>query len=144
MALPSVNGWMIDYRTAHQIFASQNNRRISHCVKKCEAGTLYISHYEERQFRADTLVAGPFMIDQCCVYEPDDDIYSRCPAIQNAACGKPILVGNGSAVFIAATALSKSLGVISDARSPKLATVFDLCVIYGVPTLSADEYFNLL
>ena len=144
MPLPEVQGWMIDYRTAHLIFASQSNRRISHCTAQCQAGKLYICHHEERRFREDHLVAGPFIEDRCCIYEPDEDIYERCPAVHDAANGKPLLVGNDAAIFITATALSRQFGVISDHNSPKFATVHDLCSIFGVPVLTADQYFALV
>jgi hypothetical protein len=72
--LPPVQGWIIDHRTAHSIFDSQSNERIAHCVARCQNRSLYICHHEERRFRDDILLAATFIIDQCCIYEPDDDI----------------------------------------------------------------------
>lgn len=144
MPLPPVQGWMIDYRTAQTIFASQSNVRIAHCVTCCQAGTLFLSHYEEAKFRRDPLLAGPFIADQCCIYEPDEDIYGRCHAVRDAANGKPLLVGSDATVFISATALSRQFGVISDHQSARFATVHDLCPPYGVPVLTSEQYFALL
>jgi hypothetical protein len=134
---------MIDYRTAHSIFASQSNTRIAHCIARCQDGSLYICHHEERRFRDDGLLANAFVLDQCCIYEPDDDIYARCPAIASNPNGKSILIGNQAAIFITATALSKHLGVISDHVSPRFATVHDLCAAFGVPVLTSNQYFAL-
>lgn len=144
MPLPNVEGWMIDFRTASGIFASQSNVRIAHCVSLCQEGRLKICHHEERKFKDEGVLAAPFIVDQFCVYEPDDDIYDRCPSIAANGCGKAILRGNETGVFLSATAVAKNFGVISDHRSPKFATVYDLCCVLGVPVLSADEYFALL
>lgn len=144
MALPSVHGWMIDFRTAHGIFTSKNNRRISHCIAKCKSGIFHICHHEETNFKNEAILAAPFLVDQCCVVEPDDDIYNRCPGIRNSVHSKTILGRGDVAVFITATALSRSFGVISDAHSPVFTTVIDLCAAYGVPALSADQYFSLV
>jgi len=135
---------MIDYRTAHSIFASQSNARIAHCVARCQNSSLYICHHEERWFREDDLLAAAFIVDQCCTYEPDDDIYDRCPAVAANPNGKSILTANQAAIFITATAVSKHLGVISDHVSPRFATVHDLCASFGVPVLTADQYFSLI
>lgn len=143
MPLPPVQGWLIDYRTASAIFASQSNVRIAHCVTLCQEGTLHICHREEARFRNDVALAAPFILDQLRVFEPDDDIYDRCPAIGTNGCGKPILQTNETAVFISAIAVARNFGVISDHRSSKFATVYDLCSVLGVPVLSADEYFAL-
>lgn len=144
MPLPTVHGWLIDYRTARLVFASQSNLRIDHLVDRCQAGHLHICHHEEGSFREDELLVGPFIRDQCCVHEPDDDVYDRCPSVQNAAVGKILLVGNEAAIFMTAVAISKQFGVISDHKSPRFATVHDLCAAYGVPVLTADQYFQLL
>ena len=144
MLLPLVQGWMIDHRTAHSIFASQSNARIAHCVARCQNGSLRVCHHEERRFRDDALLASTFLIDQCCIYEPDDDIFERCPAIASNLNGKSILTGNQAAIFITATAISKHFGVISDHISPRFATVHDLCTAFGVPVLTADQYFALV
>lgn len=143
MPLPAVRGWLIDFRTASAIFASQSNTRITHCVTLCQQGALHICHREEKRFRDDGALAAPFVLDQCCVFEPDDDIYARCQAIGANGCGKPILSTNETGIFLAAIAVARTFGVISDHRSPKFATVFDLCGAYGVPVLSADDYFAL-
>lgn len=146
MPLPPVHGWLIDYRTAHIIFASKSNVRIDHIIARCQAGNLHICHREESKFRADDLLLGPFIDDQCCVYEPDDDVYDRCPAVEHsaAAVGKTLLVGSEAAVFMTALAIAKQFGVISDHTSPRFATVHDLCPAYGVPVLTADQYFQLI
>jgi hypothetical protein len=47
-------------------------------------------------------------------------------------------------VFITAVAIAQQLGVISDHISPKFATVHDFCAAYGVPVLTADQYFALI
>lgn len=144
MPLPSVPGWLIDYRTAHTVFASLSNRRIDHLIARCQARELYISHHEESRFSADPLVKGPFLKDQCCIYEPDDDVYERCPAVRAPANGKKLLVGNEAAVFITAIAISRNFGVISDHKSKTFSTVHDFCATYGVPVLTSAKYFSLL
>jgi len=144
MPLPHVQGWMIDFRTAHSIFASQSNARIAHCVARCHDHSLHICHHEEQRFRDDDLLVSAFIVDQCCTYEPDDDVYARCPAVAANPNGKSVLTGNKAAIFITATALSKHFGVISNHVSPRFATVHDLCAAFGVPVLTADEYFSLI
>lgn len=144
MPLPNVQGWMIDYGTAHAIFASKSNVRISHCGSQCHLGLMYICHYEEQYFRDDDLLADVFLNNQCCVLEPDDDVYERCPAIAANPNGKAILAGDQSAIFITASALARHLGVISNRKSPVFSTVHDLCACFGVPVLTADDYFSLL
>jgi hypothetical protein len=141
MSLPKVKGWIIDYRTACDIFDSQSNIRIAHCIARCQDGSWHVCHFEEEQFRKNPTLKGPFIADQYRVYEPDDDVYQRCPTIAARPNGKPILVGNQAAVFITATAASKNFGVISDHKSLWFATVHDLCGAYGVPVLTADQYF---
>jgi hypothetical protein len=84
------------------------------------------------------------MDDQCCIHEPDDDIFQRCETIIQTPNSKRLLVGNDAALYITATALSKNYGVISDHRSPVFDTVYDLCKTYGVHIFSANEYFAAL
>ncbi|CAA2106908.1 hypothetical protein MBUL_03900 [Methylobacterium bullatum] len=144
MPLPNVKGWLIDFRTAKAIFVTQSNARITHCVSRCHDGTLHICHTEAERFSNDPALAAPFMIDQCRIFEPDEDVFHRCQAIGANGCGKPILASNETGVFLSAIAMAHNFGVISDHRSPKFATVFDMCAVLGVPVLSAEEYFGLV
>lgn len=115
MPLPSVSGWIIDYRTASQIFLSLSNARISHCLAKCQSGDLHVCHHEESKFRADPIVCAPFVNDQCRIFEPDEDVYAICPALQTAPTGKPFLSGTSEvSIFITAIAISRGFGVISE------------------------------
>jgi hypothetical protein len=68
----------------------------------------------------------------------------RCATVSANPLDKQPLAGNDAAIFLTATALSKNFGVISNHRSPVFATVYDLCMIYGVPIFSADGYFDAL
>jgi hypothetical protein len=45
-------------------------------------------------------------------------------------------------LFLTATAAENNFGVISDHRSISFTTVFDLCNQFGVPVMSANEYFD--
>lgn len=141
MPLPPVQGWMIDFRTATAIFESGSNQRIDHCTQQCQNHLLHISHCEESAFKSSDLLKAVFISEQRCIYEPDDDIFDRCPTINSSPNGAARLTGNEAALYITATALSKDFGVISNHRSPVFSTVYDLCTTYGVPIYSADEYF---
>jgi len=141
MPLPAVQGWIIDHRTAEAIFSSGSNVRINHCVDMCQAGQLHICHCEEDLFRSSPSLCGPFIIDQYCICEPDDDIVLRCGAVSANPNAANLLTGNEAALYLTAIALAKNYGVISDHRSFIFATVFDLCTTFGVHILSADEYF---
>ncbi len=144
MALPPVHGWIIDYRTADAIFLSGSNIRINHCITLCQTGLLHVCHCEEGKFRASHSLKGPFISSQCCVFEPDEEILERCLDVKGNPVSDGLLTGNEAALFMTATALTKDFGVISDHRSPKFATVYDLCNTYGVPIFSADQYFDAL
>jgi hypothetical protein len=144
MSLPDVQGSMIDYRTADAIFLSQNNLRIAHCISLCQDGRLYICHHEEQLFKKNGSLKLPFIEDNSCIFEPDDDVYGKCHAMTANSHGKPRLAGNDAAIFIAATAAAKDFGVISDHQSPRFHTVHDFCTAYGVPIYTADQYFALI
>lgn len=144
MPLPPVAGWLIDFRTAHGIFSSQSNVRITHCVERCADGSLHICHTEAERFKQTPGLAGPFMIDHYRVFEPDEDIFQRCEAIGANGCGKRVLPGKDTGIYLTAIAAANSFGVISDHRSNHFATVYDMCALWGVPVLSADDYFALL
>ena len=135
---------MIDYRTAATIFDSGSNERIAHCVGLCQNHDLYISHEEEGAFKRSLKLKGPFIEDQLCVFEPDDDILGRCEPLTHALNGKKMLGTNLTAIYLTATALSKDFGIISDHRSISFSTVYDLGMQYGVHVLSANEYFKNL
>ena len=144
MALPSVKGWIIDFRTADAIFNSGSNARIDHCLGLCQAGQLHICHHEEDNFRDAPLLKPPFIAVQCCIWEPDEDILEKCIVIKANPVSTKLVFGNEAAIFIAATALCKDLGVISDHSSVKFHTVRDICNTYGIPNYSADQYFSAL
>jgi hypothetical protein len=141
MNLPRVAGWIIDFRTADAIFSSGSNARINHCVGLCESGQLFACHCEITHFKGVRLLKASFIDDQNCICTPDNDILGRCNGIANGGLGRKRLVGNDAAVFMTATPASMGFGVISNHRSPVFTTVFDLCNHYGIPVLSADEYF---
>jgi hypothetical protein len=142
MALPSVNGWLVDFRTARSIFLSGSNERISHCVGLCASSKLYICHCEEDAFKSLQVLREPFLDENKCIFEPDEDIFDRCIAVSAHPNGKACLIGNEAAIFITAIALAKNFGVITDHRSPPFQTAYDLCKSYGIPVFSADEYFH--
>jgi hypothetical protein len=141
MSLPSVAGWLIDFRTARSIFASGNNARIAHCVGLCGAGNLHICHCEEQSFRGYPPLQGPFLDGHNCVWDPDENVFERCAAIASGAGGRHLLTGNEVAVFLTAIGLSQNFGVISDHQSDAFVTVHDLCLTYGVPVFFAEQYF---
>lgn len=142
MALPPVTGWVIDFRTAREIWASQSNARINHTLDKCKAGDIHICHCEEANFKSFPALRAAFIEDQDCVYAPDNDITDRCIALSDHQMDKRLFKGNQAALFITAIAAANNFGVISDHRSTAFATVYDLCEEFGIPVLSADEYFD--
>jgi hypothetical protein len=143
MPLPLVEGWLIDFRTARTIFVSGNNQWISHCVGLCEEGRLHFCHCERELFKDMPILKATFLDNQNCTWEPDEDVFQRCVPIGASPAGQNRLMGNEAAVFLTAIAASRNFGVISDHRSPVFTTVYDLCNTYGVPVLSAAEYFEL-
>lgn len=144
MTLPHVSGWMIDYRTAREIFISGSNNRISHCVGLCGTGLLGITHCEEKQFKSDGHLRSAFIDENNCVIIPDADIADRCRIIAGKKLRKQRLVGNDTAVFMAGIAASRNYGVISNHASSTFSTVVDICHSVGIPAYSADEYFSLV
>jgi hypothetical protein len=142
MHFPSVSGWIIDFRTARSIFASGSNARISHCVELCGTGKLVACHCEEVQFKSDTQLKSMFLDGNNCIVVPDEDVMKRCISIAKTPLKKKRLIGSDAPIFIAAFAAANSFGVISDHRSPSFSTVYDICTHYGIPALTADEYFD--
>jgi len=141
MALPKVSGWIIDFRTARQIFDSGSNLRINHCVELCGNGDLFACHCEENAFNGHAGLKAAFIDGVDCIAIPNEDVMERCIAISNTPFKKKRLIGAEAPLFITAYAASNKFGVISDYRSPAFMTVYDLCLHYGVPVLSADDYF---
>jgi len=144
MALPAVEGWIIDFRTARAIFTSGSNERINHCVGMCANSQLHIPHCEEKLFKTLPILKAPFIDQQNCILEPDDDIFERCQAIDGHPVRQRLLQGNDAAIYMTAAALERNFGVISDASSHSFSTVRELCDVYGVHNFSADEYFAAL
>lgn len=144
MALPSVAGWIVDFRTAREIWGSGSNARIDHCVGQCVSGCLHICHCEEASFKSLPALRAAFLDDQNCIWAADTDITDRCCSISGDPISQRLVKGNEAALFIAAIAAANNLGVISNAQSTRFATVVDLCQHFGIPVLSADEYFDAL
>jgi hypothetical protein len=140
MTLPIVAGWMMDFRTAEDIFASGSNVRIAHCMSLCADGKLFTCHCEAPLFKSNAALKQAF-IDHDCVVIPNDDVMQRCIGIAGLPLAKNRIGGNQSAIFITAMAAANSFGVISD---PVFTTVYDLCDHFGIPIFSADEYFSEL
>jgi hypothetical protein len=139
--IAGVNGWIIDYRTAAAIFGSGRNDRISHCVGLCEEGLLSATQSEEHDFKQSPVLGPVFTAPIKRIIVPDADILGRCAAIANLPLNPPLLSGNNSAIFIAATAASRNLGVISDHRNTRFATVSDICRAYCLPVYTFEEYY---
>ena len=144
MTLPSVSGWLIDYRTASAIFASGSNTRIDHCIGMCGKNGLHICHKEETLFKSEKPLRQAFIDDQYCVCLPDEDIMKQCINVSSSPKCKELVAGNTAAIYLTAIASCRNYGVISDHRSPFFSTVFNLCDHYGIPILTADGYFALI
>jgi hypothetical protein len=142
MTLPSVQGWIIDFRTARAIFESGNNQRISHCVEACSNGHLHCCYYEIDLFKKVPALKPVFADGTNCQLIPDGEIMKHALRVSNSVPAKKMLPGNDAAVFITAFAATHGFGVISDHRGFFFSTVYDLCIHYGIPVLSADDYFN--
>src|SRR5688572_27714701 len=116
MALPAVAGWIIDFRTAKFIFASGNNLWISHCVDQCAHGCLFMCHREEEDFKSVPQLRAPFLDDNKCMVEPDDEIADCCIAMDASPPARKLFAGDGVSIYIAGIASAKGYGVISDHR----------------------------
>lgn len=141
MPLPPVRGWVIDYRTAREIFASRNNQRIDHCLSLCSLGSLFSCHCERDHFKQHEALKQPFIEDQKCILVPDDNVLRRCISISKTPLAKNRLEGNDAALFMTATAAAHNFGVISNHQSFMYTTVGDLCRAHGIPCFTADQYF---
>ncbi len=144
MTLPAVNGWLIDFRTARAIFESQSNERIAHCVDACANGSMHYCHEERDLFKGVPNLKSAFVDQANCVCTPDQEILEICLHVARLPLAKKLMVGNNSAIFLTATAAVKKYGIISDHRNLVLTTVYDLCKAYGIPSFSANEYFERL
>ena len=144
MTLPAVGGWIIDFRTAREIFTSGSNERISHCVSMCGRGKLFTFFCEKDNFKQVPTLKQTFIQDQNCVLVPDDDVMKRCISISKTPLAKKRLQGNDSALFLTATAAAHNFGVISNHQSFVYTTVGDLCQVHGIPFFAADQYFDAL
>lgn len=71
---------------------------------------------------------------------PDDGIRKRCSVISATALGKQLLPGGQASIFLAATAIEKNFGVISDHRGV-FPTVKSFCDIVGAECLTSELYF---
>jgi len=144
MTLPDVNGWLIDYRTAHAIFSSGSNQKILHIVDLCLAGTLFCCFCEKQFFNEFSPLKAVFISDQNRVIVPDEKVLQRTLALADSKVGKNRFKGNESAIFLAATAIENSYGVISDHKSITFSTVHDIGEKYGIPVFSSQGYFGAL
>lgn len=145
MTLPAVTGWMIDHRTADAIFSSGSNVRIDHCIERCNGGTLFFCHKEEKFFKATTVLKQAFIDGSNCLLFPDNDVSSKCVSVQNSPICKQIFAGaREAAIFITATAACRNYGVITNHKSDAFKTVYDLCKHFHIPVFTADEYFALV
>src|SRR2546430_494952 len=100
MTLPAVNGWVIDFRTAREIFLSGSNERIDHCVQMCAAGSMFTCYCEQQHFKQVPALKQTFIQDHECVLIPDDDVMKRCISISKTPLAKKRLQGNDSALFL--------------------------------------------
>ena len=105
---------------------------------------MFACHQEREHFKSIPALRSCFVDDNDCVCIPDDAVLDKCLAISNNPLAKKRLAGGNSSLFIVAIAAAKNFGVISDHRSIFFTTAYDLCMHYGVPVFSADEYFDLL
>jgi hypothetical protein len=144
MSLPEVDGWIIDFRTVRAIFESGSNQRIDHCVQGCKTGKLFACHEDRDDIKSHPALKAVFFDDQMCICVPDADVLARACTIASSDVAAKRMKGNEAAVFIAATAASKNLGVISDHTSFIFSTVSDICISIGVPVMTADQYFAAL
>lgn len=144
MPLPVVKGWIINYRTAKNILASKSNVRTAHCVKCCQDGIWVICHQEEHYFKDDDVTSGTFVNGNSCVFDPTEAAYEICPVVASYANGKLLLGKSNTTLLIVAIAAIGNFGIISDFKSPKFATVHDLAPPFGIPELTADDYFASL
>lgn len=141
--LPTVTGWLIDYRTAVAVFESGSNVRISHCQQMCSQGQFHICHLEEDLFKSEASLKAAFLVQQNCICVPDQAIMQGCINVANNPMCKGLLKSQGRdvAIYLTAIAACKGMGVISNHRSPYFATVANLCDHFGIPNFSADDYF---
>lgn len=144
MPLPIVNGWLIDFRTARVIFTGGDNVLINACVQMCENGALKYCHCEDKDFRSDANLKPPFVDDQLCRAEPNADAMQRCAAIAGMPQIKPLLIGDKTTIFLIGVALSFQFGILSNASSPRFATVHDIGPPLGLHVLTAQQFQHLI
>jgi hypothetical protein len=105
---------------------------------------MFACHQERENFKSVPALKSCFVDDNDCICIPDSAVLDKCLAISNSPLAKRRLAGTDSSLFVVAIAAAKNFGVISDHRSLVFTTAYDLCVHYGIPVFSADEFFSLL
>ena len=142
-ALPDVDGWIIDFRTAREILDSTSNYERSHLIGLCKAKLVWLSHTEQNLFKSHADAKKHFIGDQNLIVEPDDDVVTAAISLDGKKLpkGRKLLVSDEASLMIAAAASAKGYGVISDHQSTTFATVHTICGVCGVPSLSRHEYF---
>ena len=141
MPLPDVTGWLLDFETAQNMFNSENNEHVEHCIEMCEAGTFRVAYAEETLFKNHTVLCAHFVKPQNRIVYPTPEIFAQCGNISKNPKTKTLMPGNQSAIILTAIAASEGYGLISDARSTHFCTVFDLCDHFGFHALSSEKYF---
>ena len=144
MALPPKNGWIIEFLAARSAFDAFDNELIDAFIDMCEGGTLFCCRCEGDYFREHDGLKPPFIEDQDCRLDLDDDIIHRLEAVEGAVNGglngKVCLPGATNPQEIVATALRHDFGVVTNKISPQFITTRDLCVVCGVTVMSTAEF----
>lgn len=141
MTLPPVSGWVLDFRTARAIFDSKNNANIDAIHSLVVKNKILICHREEHLFKGHSQLAQTFLDGSNCICRPDDALMKKCATVGSNPLCKKIFPQDGSTIWITAIAIKSGFGVLSDHRSISFTTSFDLCKHYGVPALTAKEFF---
>jgi hypothetical protein len=140
MALPNVNGWLIDFRTARVIFAGRGNILVTTLVGLCQSGDLQYCHCEHSDFRTDPNLCGPFVEEHACRSQPSKEVMLASTAIVGGHYNKPLLKSDVLTVFLISTALTHQFGIITNIENPAFSTARDIGPPLGVHVLTSEQF----
>lgn len=142
MALPSVNGWIIDFRSARAAFDGRLNISISALTQACADRKVHYCHCEHEDFKAHASLKLPFIDDQDCRIRPTDDVMAHALALRASINSgtKEVLIGDKASIFILASALAHQFGIITDGPSGKFLNVISLARKFGVAHVTTAQF----
>lgn len=142
MALPSLPGWLIDYVAAANILNGQSRKAKNAVRAMCASGVLKYCFSEEKTFKGDVTVRGPFYDVQKCKCPFDLEIVGAMDAFPDKLGSKPFNAQDHTSRMIVASAIYYNFGIIS-AKDGMFVTPIELGQHHGITCLNVAQFISL-